>query len=197
MIQLIVGLGNPGEEHVSDRHNAGFWLVDALSKHLNVQLQMDTKFKGLIGHVKFQGQDLHFLEPSTYMNLSGESVGAVAKFYKLKPEEILVIHDELDLAPGTIRLKFSGGTGGHNGLKSMNAHLHSDQYWRLRIGIGHPRNYVEPGQAHQEVASYVLKRPPKLDFEKIEETIQKTITHFDLLLEEDLSSAMKQLHTGN
>ncbi len=196
MLKLIVGLGNPGEKHEQDRHNAGFWLCDKIADYLGARFTLDAKMRGLIAQGKFQGNDIWLLKPATFMNLSGESVGAFARFKKILPNEILVAHDELDLKPGTIRLKLGGGTGGHNGLKSISSHLSTPDYWRLRIGIGHPRDTVEKGAPHQEVASFVLKRPRKDEEELINGSIQKAIDVFTDLMAEDPSTAMKPLHTN-
>lgn len=196
MLKLIVGLGNPGEKHEQDRHNAGFWFCDQVASLLNIKLALDPKMRCLSGHGKLNGQDIWILQPTTFMNLSGESVGTFARFRKIVPEEILVAHDELDLSPGTIRLKLGGGTGGHNGLKSISSHLGTPNYWRLRIGIGHPRDYVEKGAAHQEVASYVLKRPRKEEQDEIDDALNHAIKHFDQIMSEDPSKAMKDLHTS-
>lgn len=196
MLKLIVGLGNPGEKHAQDRHNAGFWLCDRFASHLSTKLSHDLKMRCFVGRGKFSGHDVWLLEPTTFMNLSGESVGAFAKFHKIIPSEILVIHDELDLKPGTIRLKLGGGTGGHNGLKSISAHLGTPEYWRLRIGIGHPRDGLEKGTPHQEVASYVLKRPRREEETLIERCMDQAIDGLPLILGEDPSHAMKDLHTA-
>ena len=195
MLKLIVGLGNPGGKHEEDRHNAGFWLCDQIARDLGIRLVNDPKMRCLSGHGTFNGHDLWILQPTTFMNLSGEAVGAFARFRKIKPDEILVAHDELDLKPGTIRLKLGGGTGGHNGLKSISAHLSTPDYWRLRIGIGHPRDAVEKGTPHQEVASFVLKRPRKEEQEKIDTAIARALKSFALIMSEDPSVAMKDLHT--
>ena len=158
MTKLIVGLGNPGDEHEADRHNAGFWFVDALAKQLNSRFEAEKRFQGKIAKVKWEGEDLFLLKPSTYMNLSGQSVGALCRFHKISPADILVVQDELDLKPGTARLKLGGGTGGHNGLKDIQAHLSTSDYWRLRLGIGHPRDLAGEGRP-MDVADYVLRRP--------------------------------------
>jgi PTH1 family peptidyl-tRNA hydrolase len=195
MIQLIVGLGNPGDEHISDRHNAGFWLCDQLAKFLNAPFTNNKSFKSHLAKAQNNQQIIWLLKPQTYMNASGEAVGAAAKFYQIEPSQILVVHDELDLPPGTTRLKFGGGTGGHNGLKSISAHLGTPNYWRLRIGIGHPRDIAPEGSPHQEVVNYVLKKPPQKDLHMIEDTFQKTISVFSLMTSDDPGSAMKDLHT--
>lgn len=195
MLKLIVGLGNPGEKHEQDRHNAGFWLCDRIASALSAKWVNDPKMKGSWAQAKVNGEDIWLLKPTTFMNLSGESVGAFARFRKLSPLEILVAHDELDLKPGTVRLKLGGGTGGHNGLKSIQSHLGTPDYWRLRIAIGHPRDYVEPGSPHQEVASYVLKRPRADEQKLIDQSIDRTLETLPLILSDDPEKAMKELHT--
>jgi len=195
MIQLIVGLGNPGDEHVSDRHNAGFWLSDQLASKFSSSFANEKTLKGQVAKVQHGSLKLFLLKPQTFMNLSGESVGQLAKFYQIKPQQILVLHDELDLPAGVTRLKFGGGTGGHNGLKSISAHLGTPEYWRLRIGIGHPRDLAPAGSPHQEVASFVLKKPSQNELNLIEKTFDKVLQVLPLILSEDPSSAMKDLHT--
>ena len=136
MTKLIVGLGNPGDEHEADRHNAGFWFVDALAKQLGTRFESEKRFHGKVAKAKWEGEDLFLLKPSTYMNLSGQAVGALCRFHKITPADILVVQDELDLKPGTARLKLGGGTGGHNGLKDIQAVLKTEVYARLRFGVG-------------------------------------------------------------
>ena len=195
MIQLIVGLGNPGDEHVSDRHNAGFWLSDQLASKFSTSFANEKTLKGQVAKAQYGSLKLFLLKPQTFMNLSGESVGQLAKFYQIHPKQILVLHDELDLPAGVTRLKFGGGTGGHNGLKSISAHLGTPDYWRLRIGIGHPRDLAPVGSPHQEVASFVLKKPSQNELKLIEKTFDKVLQVFPQILSEDPSSAMKELHT--
>jgi peptidyl-tRNA hydrolase, PTH1 family len=193
---LIIGLGNPTDQHRTDRHNAGFWLCDQIASILNTSFKLESKFKGEVAKGKYQGQDIYLLKPMTYMNLSGESVGQLMRFLQIKPTQLLVIHDELDLAPGVIRLKMGGGTGGHNGLKSIQSHIGTPDYLRLRVGIGHPRDFVEKGSPHQEVASYVLKRPPKSEMALIEDCFDQFVRVLPLVLNGELSQAMKDLHTS-
>ncbi len=138
MIKLFVGLGNPGPEYAATRHNAGFWWIDALAQELKVQLQPERSYWGLAARANVQGQAVWLLQPQTFMNLSGKSVGALARFFKIQPGEILVAHDELDFPPGQVKLKKGGSHGGHNGLRDIHAQLGSGDYWRLRLGIGHP-----------------------------------------------------------
>jgi PTH1 family peptidyl-tRNA hydrolase len=195
MIELIVGLGNPGDQHEADRHNAGFWLCDLLAKHFHTQFSNQSSFKAHIAKISLKDRNIWLVKPQTYMNLSGESVGAIARFYQLKPSQVLIVHDELDLPPGVTKLKFGGGTGGHNGLKSTTQHLGTSDYWRLRVGIGHPRNLVPAGSPHQEVVNYVLKRPSQADQTAIEKTFDKFIEVMPLLTSGDPEGAMKILHT--
>ena len=167
MIKLIVGLGNPGPEYEATRHNAGFWWVDTAARDLKVMLQPDRAYHGLVARTSVKGQNVWLLEPQTYMNLSGKSVGALARFFKIQPQEILVVHDELDIAPGEAKLKLGGGHAGHNGLRDIHAQLGTDQYWRLRIGIGHPG-------VKSEVANWVLKKPAPDQRNAIEDCITRT-----------------------
>jgi PTH1 family peptidyl-tRNA hydrolase len=185
-IRLIVGLGNPGAEYEQTRHNAGFWLVDQLGS-----LSRETRFQALAGKTRIAGQEVWLLEPQTYMNRSGQSVGAIARFYKITPDEILVAHDELDLPPGTAKIKKGGSSGGHNGLKDITAALGTQDYWRLRIGIGHPR---ELG-LQQPVVDFVLHRPRKDEMSAIEAAIMKSVEVIPLMCEGKPEAAMMQLHT--
>ena len=188
-IQLIVGLGNPGAEYVNSRHNAGEDLVRILADKLGVSLSNDPKFFGLSAKAQFKGKDLRLLIPTTYMNRSGQAVSALANFFKIPPESILVAHDELDLAPGVARFKQGGGHGGHNGLKDIQAALaNNSNFARLRLGIGHPG-------AAPLVASYVLKRAPQSEQELIEQAIDKALDVLPDLIAGDINKAMKNLHT--
>ncbi len=152
MIKLFVGLGNPGAEYEDTRHNAGFWWTDALARELNVSLVPDKSYFAKVARTQIKGQTVWLLEPQTFMNLSGKSVGALAKFFKIAPQEILVAHDELDVVPGQAKLKFGGSHAGHNGLRDIHAQLGTGDYWRLRLGIGHPG-------VKAEVIHWVLKKP--------------------------------------
>ena len=147
-LRLIVGLGNPGAEYAETRHNAGFWLCERLADKLGVRFSHESRFHGLVANAREAG--VWLLMPQTFMNRSGQAIGALARFYRVEPSEILVVHDELDIPPGQLRLKFGGGLGGHNGLKDTSAHLGTHDYWRLRIGIGHPGD-------RNEVVNFVLK----------------------------------------
>ena len=168
MIKLFVGLGNPGPEYEDTRHNAGFWWIDALARELKVNLVPERSYWGLMARTSIHGQSIWLLEPQTFMNLSGKSVGTLARFFKIQPEEILVVHDELDFEPGVVKLKLGGSHGGHNGLRDIHAQLGSPNYWRLRVGIGHP--------GHKgEVASWVLKKPAPDQLKLIEDAIAHSL----------------------
>jgi peptidyl-tRNA hydrolase, PTH1 family len=188
-IRLIAGLGNPGPEYEQTRHNAGFWLVDNLA---GSRLVREPRYNALAAKAVIGGQDVWMLEPQTFMNRSGQSVGAIARFYKLTAEDILVVHDELDLPPGTARLKKGGSSGGHKGLKDITAALGTQDYWRLRIGIGHPR----AASLQQEVVDYVLHRPRKEEQALINEAIQKSLDVIPLLCEGKFEAAMMKLHSA-
>ncbi len=184
MIKLIVGLGNPGPDYTKTRHNAGFWFIDAIR---NSDLSPNNRFKGSVGEMMVGSQKVYLLTPDTYMNKSGESVLALAHFYKILPEEILVVHDELDLPPGTVRFKRGGGHGGHNGLKSIVSHLGSNNFLRLRIGIGHP------GHASM-VANYVLKKAPKEEEDQIFDSIYRARQLLADFVSGNYEQAMNELH---
>ena len=181
--QLIVGLGNPGAEYADTRHNVGFWFVERLSRELKVNLAPQAKFHGLAG----RAGDTWLLMPTTYMNRSGQSVSALARFYKIDPSATLVIHDELDLAPGDIRLKFGGGNAGHNGLKDITAHYATPEFWRLRLGIGHPGDRAQ-------VANYVLNRPRAEEQEALERALDRCLLAWPKLAAGDYVGAMALLH---
>ncbi|HLU76924.1 MAG TPA: aminoacyl-tRNA hydrolase [Burkholderiales bacterium] len=187
-IRLIVGLGNPGREHERDRHNVGFWFIERLADKLRVTLSKDAKYHAFVTRVARPGGDVWLMMPQTYMNLSGKAVGALARFYKIAPEEILIVHDELDFPPGTVKLKRGGGAGGHNGLRDIEAQLGSQATWRLRVGIGHPGD-------KNVVPDYVLKAPPPADREAIDQALDRCLEISDLLLAGDMSAAMLKLHT--
>ncbi len=188
MIKLFVGLGNPGTEYEATRHNAGFWWVDALARELKLSLVADRSYHGLLARGNVNGQTVWLLEPQTYMNLSGKSVGALARFFKIAPQDILVVHDELDVPPGQAKLKFGGGHGGHNGLRDIHAQLGTGDYWRLRLGIGHP------GDKNQ-VADWVLKKPPPDEREAIEGCVARTLKAAPELLAGDMAKATLVVHT--
>jgi PTH1 family peptidyl-tRNA hydrolase len=188
-IKLIVGLGNPGTEYRGTRHNAGADFVEALARHCGTTLQSESKFFGLTGRCTFAGHDLRLLVPTTFMNLSGKSVAALATFFKFQAQNILVAHDELDIPPGTARFKQGGGHGGHNGLRDIIPALGNDKnFHRLRIGIGHP------GHA-SKVSGYVLKPPSQADRERIDASIDEALAALPLLLDGDSTKAMTRLHS--
>jgi PTH1 family peptidyl-tRNA hydrolase len=194
MTKLIVGLGNPGDEHVEDRHNAGFWFVDALAKQLGVRFEAEKRFHGKVAKATWEDRDLFLLKPNTYMNLSGQAVGALCRFHKILPADLLVVQDELDLKPGTARIKLGGGTGGHNGLKDIHAHLGTPEYWRLRLGIGHPRDLAGDGRP-MDVADYVLRRPQLAEQQQIDASIKNGLLIVPLFLKGDTAGAMLELHS--
>jgi PTH1 family peptidyl-tRNA hydrolase len=194
MTKLIVGLGNLGEEHEQDRHNAGFWFVNALAKQLNIRFEAEKRFSGKVAKAKWEGETLFLLKPSTYMNLSGQAVGALCRFHQILPKDILVVQDELDLMPGTARIKLGGGNGGHNGLKDIQAHLGTPGYWRLRLGIGHPRDLAGDGRV-MDVADYVLRRPLQNEQKQIEASIKNGLEILPLFLKGDSQDAMLKLHS--
>jgi PTH1 family peptidyl-tRNA hydrolase len=187
MIKLLVGLGNPGPEYEATRHNAGFWWVDAAARQLGARLSAERAYFGLVGRVNRPTGPVWLLQPQTYMNVSGKSVAALARFFKIAPQEILVVHDELDLLPGQMKLKQGGGHAGHNGLRDIHAQLGSADYWRLRLGIGHPG-------VKAEVADYVLRKPPADQREAIERTIDESLKQLEPMLNGDLQQAMMKLH---
>ncbi len=187
-IQLIVGLGNPGADYENTRHNAGAWFVSDLAKTSHTTLRPATQFHGLHGVTKLHGRDIHLLIPTTFMNLSGQSVSALARYYKIPPEAILIAHDEIDLPTAEIRLKFDGGHGGHNGLRDIISHLNSNKFYRLRIGVGHPGN-------SKEVIDYVLKPPKKSEREAIDHAFHEVEPILPNLVDGHFQKAMHQLHT--
>lgn len=189
MIKLFVGLGNPGPEYESTRHNAGFWWIDALARELKVSLSYERSYFGLMARTSVKGETVWLLEPQTFMNASGKSVAALAKFFKIKPEEILVAHDELDIVPGQVKLKRGGSHAGHNGLRDIHAQLGSDDYWRLRIGVGHPG-------VKSEVIHWVLKKPSPDHREAIEACISRSLKALPELLGGDVSKATMLIHTS-
>lgn len=187
-IRLIAGLGNPGRDYETTRHNAGFWWVDEFARTEQMSFRSETKFYGLLARGVVNGNEVFLLKPQSFMNLSGRAVGAVAQFYKILPSEILVVHDELDLQPGIARLKMGGGHGGHNGLKDIIAQLGSRDFWRLRLGIGHPGE-------RNEVVNYVLNDPRTDERELIDEAMQQSLNIAPLLIEGNAEAAMLKLHS--
>ena len=188
MIKLFVGLGNPGAEYQATRHNAGFWWLDALAQELKVALTRDKAWQAMVARTTVRGQVVWLLKPLTFMNLSGRPVAALARFYKIAPHEILVAHDELDIMPGQLKLKRGGSHAGHNGLRDIHDQLGSDDYWRLRLGIGHPG-------VKAEVTNWVLKRPLAADQEAIDATIARSLKALALLLSGEMDKATMLLHT--
>lgn len=187
MIRLLVGLGNPGPEYEATRHNAGFWWIDEVARKLGAHLVPERPYFGLVARVNRPGGPVWLLEPMTFMNLSGKSVSALARFFKIAPDEILVVHDELDLLPGQTKLKLGGSHAGHNGLKDIHAQLGTGDYWRLRLGIGHPG-------VKAEVVNYVLRKPSPEHREAIEKSIEQSVGALDLLLAGEMEQAMMKIH---
>lgn len=191
-MKLVVGLGNPGKKYAGTRHNAGFWFVDCLAAASGAEFSADRKFHGEVAKIVAPGGEIWLLRPATYMNGSGQAVGALSGFYKIAPSDILVAHDELDLAPGVARLKFGGGVSGHNGLRDIRAQLGTPDFWRLRIGIGHPR---ENAASEQEVVDYVLHGPRAEERSAIDEAIKRSLDVWPMLADDKYEAAMLRLHT--
>jgi PTH1 family peptidyl-tRNA hydrolase len=187
MIRLMVGLGNPGPEYEATNHNAGFWWIDAVAREWKVSLVPERSYFGLVARVNRPDGPVWLLEPQTYMNLSGKSVAALARFFKIAPDEILVAHDELDLMPGQAKFKRGGGHAGHNGLRDIHAQLGTADYWRLRLGIGHPG-------VKAEVIDYVLRKPKPEARDAIEETVAKTMGVLDLIAAGEMERATMKLN---
>lgn len=188
VIRLIAGLGNPGRKHERDRHNVGFWFVSRLAVQQRVEMRSQPKFHGLTARTGVAGSEVWLVMPQTYMNASGMAVGSLARFYKIQPEECLVVHDELDFPPGVAKLKLGGGVAGHNGLRDIADQLGTQHYWRLRIGIGHPGD-------KNVVADYVLSSPPAPERELIETAVARCLEHSPLLMAGDMRAAMLRIHT--
>jgi peptidyl-tRNA hydrolase, PTH1 family len=187
MIRLLVGLGNPGPEYEDTRHNAGFWLVDQVARLYKTSLAPERSYFGLAARASTPHGPLWLLQPMTYMNLSGKSVAALARFFKIAPEEILVAHDELDLLPGQVKMKLGGSPAGHNGLKDIQAQLGSPGFWRLRLGIGHPG-------VKSEVADYVLRKPPLAERQAIDEATTQALKGLDMMLTGEMDRALMKVH---
>ncbi|WP_230467918.1 aminoacyl-tRNA hydrolase [Biostraticola tofi] len=187
-IKLIVGLANPGAEYAATRHNAGAWYTDLLADNYRQTLKEEGKFFGHTARLSIGGEDVRLLVPSTFMNLSGKAVAAMAGFYRVLPEEILVAHDELDILPGNARLKLGGGHGGHNGLKDIISRLgNNPNFYRLRIGIGHPGS-------REKVVGFVLGKPPASEQALIDQAIAEAVSCTDILIKQDAVKAMNRLH---
>ena len=192
-IKLIVGLGNPGADYERTRHNAGFWLIDAIAEDLRASFTNEKSFSGLVAKARVQAEQVFLAKPQTYMNCSGQCVGALARFYKLEAQEILVLHDELDLYPGQVKVKQGGGHAGHNGLRDIQSVLGSTDFWRLRLGIGHPRTL----NLTQEVADFVLHPPRREDQMAIDDCLTRCRAVVPLFFAGDFVRAIAQLHRDN
>lgn len=187
-MKLVVGLGNPGKKYQSTRHNVGFWWLERLAHAANVRVKLEPKFHGRVGRISQPSGEIWLLMPNTYMNESGRAVVALARFYKISPEQILVAHDELDFPAGTVKLKKGGGTGGHNGLTDIAAHIGAKDFWRLRLGIGHPGD-------KSAVLDYVLNASPPEEAALIEQAISHSLEAWPLIAAGDCQAAMLKLHT--
>ena len=183
--KLVVGLGNPGSEYAETRHNAGFWFCERLARELGTAFSKEARFHGLAANARADG--VWLLMPQTFMNRSGQSVAALARFYRIAPAEILVVHDELDIPPGQLRLKFGGGLGGHNGLKDITAHLGTQDFWRLRVGIGHPGD-------RNEVVNFVLKPPRRYESALTDASLDRALLAWPLLARADWNAATQRLN---
>ncbi len=184
--RLVIGLGNPGADYSETRHNAGFWFCERLAQELGVHLALESRFHARVAQAR--AMSIWLLEPQTFMNRSGQSVGAFSRFHRIQPSEILVVHDELDIPPGELRLKFGGGLGGHNGLKDIAAHLSTQDFWRLRVGIGHPGD-------RNEVVNFVLKPPRREEQAQIDLALDRALLVWPLMVKGDWNAAVKQANT--
>ena len=189
MIKLFVGLGNPGPDYEATRHNAGFWWMDALARELKTPMSLDKNYYGQTARTTVNGHTVWLLKPLTFMNLSGKSVAALARFFKITPDEVLVIHDELDITPGQVKLKFGGSHAGHNGLRDIHAQLGTADYWRLRLGVGHPG-------VKAEVINWVLKKPMLEHCQAIDECIDRSMKAVPELLKGEMEKATMLIHTS-
>jgi PTH1 family peptidyl-tRNA hydrolase len=190
-IRLIVGLGNIGAEYEHTRHNAGFWFVDAVAEKAGARFAQERKFHGEVARLRDGGRELWLLKPGTYMNRSGTAVVALALYYRILPNQILVVHDEVDMPPGTVKLKQGGGTAGHNGLKDIQALLSTPDFWRLRVGVGHPRSL----NLQQEVADFVLHPPSREHSAAIDEAWTRALDIVPEIVEGRFERAMMKLHS--
>jgi len=188
MIELIVGLANPGREYQDTRHNAGAWFVEALAQEIDAHFRLETKLKARLSQVQAEHGALRLAIPTVYMNESGQSLAAILRFYKINAENTLIVHDDIDLPPGSARLKFAGGEGGHNGLRSIVNSIGSKNFYRLRIGVGHPGT-------SKQVVNYVLKRPTKYEQQLIDDSIHQALAIMSYLLKGEVEKAMCVLHT--
>ena len=187
-IRVLVGLGNPGADYVDTRHNAGFWLVDEIAADAGATFRFEKRYNGEVCKISPLARDRHLLKPMTFMNRSGQAVAALLRFYKFTPAQLLVVHDELDLPPGTSRIKFGGGHGGHNGLRDIISHLGSRDFFRIRIGIGHPGD-------SKQVINYVLRKPSQADAAAISDANRDTLAVMPLIYEGNIEKAMHALHS--
>ena len=187
-IQLIAGLGNPGAKYEGTRHNVGFWFVDELARAKGCSLRHESRFQGDVGKVTINGESIWLIKPTTYMNLSGQAVSSLASYYKLSVENLLIVHDELDLEPGTVRLKCGGGHGGHNGLRDIISHFSTKEFYRLRMGIGHPG-------ASADVSNYVLSSPSSTDRNLLLDAISDCLPVLPQIIDGDMQKAMNHLHS--
>ena len=186
-IQIIAGLGNPGNEYEKTRHNAGFWFIDQLVSKYNITLKNESKYSAQLGRLNTASGSVWLIKPSTFMNRSGQAIARLARFYKIQPEQILIVHDDLDLSPGVVKLKQGGGHGGHNGLRDSIAQLADKNFYRLRLGIGHPGS-------KEQVVGFVLGKTPQSEKILIESAIDKSIDSIELILQGEMQKAMNQLH---
>jgi PTH1 family peptidyl-tRNA hydrolase len=186
-LRLIVGLGNPGPDYSETRHNAGFWFCERLARELGVSFSRESRYHGLVAKCRHASADFWLLLPQTFMNRSGQAVQALAHFYRIAPAEMLIVHDELDIPPGQLRLKFGGGLGGHNGLKDITSHLGTQDYWRLRVGIGHPGD-------RNEVVNYVLKPPRKEEMREMDGALERALLAWPLLAKRDFNAALQTIN---
>jgi PTH1 family peptidyl-tRNA hydrolase len=191
-MRLLVGLGNPGAKYESTRHNAGFWWVDRVAQANKVSWRRESRFQAQVSHFSTAEGDVCLVKPETFMNLSGQAVASLANYYKIAADQVLVVHDELDLPAGAMKMKFGGGLSGHNGLRSIAACLNTQDFWRLRLGISHPRDSQAVGQA---VVDYVLQSPRSEERSAIDSAMQQALKGLPMILAGEMEKAMKQLHT--
>lgn len=195
-MKLVVGLGNPGSKYEKTRHNAGFWWLDLIANQVRTSFNRESRFQGATAKVLTrQGEssgDVWLLKPETFMNNSGQAVASLANYFKISAKDILVAHDELDLLPGAVKLKFGGGLSGHNGLKSIAANLGTQDFWRLRLGIGHPRDNAA---SEREVVDYVLHAPRAEEHEAIDEAMSRALEVWPQIVADEMEAAMLTLHT--
>ncbi len=190
-IRLVVGLGNPGAKYELTRHNAGFWLADQLADQLGASFTLDKNVNAWVAKARHKNEVIIIAKPTTYMNRSGEAVGPLMRFFKFAPEQLLVLHDELDLMPGQVRLKLGGGHAGHNGLRDIQRVLGTPAYWRLRLGIGHPRTLGLP----HDVANFVLSMPQNAELQAINEMLDRCYHQLPRLLDGEVEAVTMALHT--